>query len=47
MGIYVYKVTGKKVTLADGTRANVAVFAYNPWGGYYDENGNWQWTDED
>lgn len=30
MGTYVYKVTSKTVTLVDGTKANVAVFAYKP-----------------
>ena len=30
MGTYVYKVTAKKKTLADGTEANIAVFAYKP-----------------
>lgn len=30
MGEYIYKVTGKKKTLADGTKANIAVFAYKP-----------------
>lgn len=30
MGTYVYKVTAKKKTLADGSEANIAVFAYKP-----------------
>jgi hypothetical protein len=32
MGEYVYKVTAKTVKLTDGTKANVAVFAYKPYG---------------
>lgn len=28
MGIYVYRVTAKTKTMADGTKANVAVYAY-------------------
>ena len=35
MGVYVYKVTKQIKVLKDGTRANVAVFAYKPtfgWG---------------
>jgi hypothetical protein len=32
MGSYVYKVTAKKVKLIDGTEANVAIFAYKPFG---------------
>lgn len=31
MGTYVYKVTAERVTLSDGGKANVAVFAYKPW----------------
>jgi len=31
MSEYIYKVTGKTTTLADGTKANIAVFAYKPW----------------
>lgn len=34
MGTYVYKVTGKKIVLADGTKANIAVFAYKPYYGW-------------
>jgi hypothetical protein len=34
---YFYKVTGKKVTLADGTRANVAKFAFKPYRGWGDD----------
>jgi hypothetical protein len=30
MGTYVYKVTARKKLLADGTEANIAVFAYKP-----------------
>jgi hypothetical protein len=37
MGTYVYKVTAKKKTLADGTEANVAVFAYKPVSMWNDE----------
>tara|TARA_S200002703_G_scaffold109659_1_gene95359 strand:- start:285 stop:629 length:345 start_codon:yes stop_codon:yes gene_type:complete len=33
MGEYVYKVTGKKITLSNGIRANIAVYAYKPYGG--------------
>jgi hypothetical protein len=31
MSEYLYKVTGKTRTLPDGTKANIAVFAYKPW----------------
>lgn len=31
MGVYVYRVTSKKVKCSDGEMANVAVFAYKPW----------------
>ena len=31
MGVYMYKVTGKTKTLADGTKANIAVFAFKPY----------------
>lgn len=34
MGVYVYKVTSRIKQLKDGTRANVAVFAYKPYGGW-------------
>lgn len=34
MGVYVYKVTAKVKTLADGSKANVAVFAYKPASGW-------------
>lgn len=30
MGIYVYRITAKKVRCSDGKEANVAVFAYKP-----------------
>lgn len=30
MGEYIYKVTAKTKTLKDGTKANIAVFAYKP-----------------
>lgn len=35
MGVYVYKVTGKKVKLDNGETANQAVFAYKP---YFNED---------
>lgn len=41
MGIYIYKVTKEIKVLADGTRANVAVFAYKHvcgWGNADQEN---------
>jgi hypothetical protein len=38
MGIYVYKVTKNIKVLADGTRANIAVFAYKPYSGWRDED---------
>lgn len=45
MGIYVYKVTKQIKVLKDGTRANVAVFAYKPtfgWGADADKlNARW------
>jgi hypothetical protein len=34
MGVYVYKVTGKKAYLENGEVANVAVFAYKPTMGF-------------
>lgn len=38
MGTYMYKVTAKKTKLSDGTFANIAVYAYKPFGGWcYDE----------
>lgn len=37
MGIYVYKVTKQIKVLKDGTRANVAVFAYKPTFGWGEE----------
>lgn len=30
MGQYIYKVTAKTKTLVDGSKANIAVFAYKP-----------------
>lgn len=39
MGQYIYKVTAKTKILADGTKANIAVFAYKPYRGL--------WGDED
>lgn len=45
MGVYVYKVTKQIKVLKDGTRANVAVFAYKPtwgWGSDADKlNARW------
>ena len=37
MGTYVYKVTARKKLLADGTEANIAVFAYKPVDGFGDD----------
>jgi len=37
MGIYVYRVTAKQVTCSDGKKANVATFAYKPYGGWGEE----------
>ena len=37
MGVYIYKVTKQIKVLKDGTRANVAVFAYKPTFGWSDE----------
>jgi hypothetical protein len=34
MGIYVYRITSKKVVCNDGKLANVAVFAYKPYWGF-------------
>lgn len=34
MGEYIYKITAKVKTLADGSKANVAVFAYKPYSGW-------------
>jgi hypothetical protein len=31
MGIYVYRITAKKVMCSDGKPANIAVFAYKPY----------------
>lgn len=45
MGSYVYKVTSKIKTLRDGTKANIAIFAYKPtyaWGNEADKlNRSW------
>lgn len=35
MGQYMYRVTAKVVTLADGRKAHVAKYAYKPYGGFY------------
>ena len=46
MGVYVYKVTAKKKTLADGTEANIAVFAYKPSHNFFEAeklNRRWAW----
>jgi hypothetical protein len=32
MGTYVFKITGKKTTLKNGQKANIAVYAYKPYG---------------
>jgi hypothetical protein len=40
MGAYVYKVTAKTKTLADGTKANIAVFAYKPYYGWDSDEAN-------
>lgn len=40
MGTYIYKVTAKIKTLADGTKANVAVFAYKPFMGCNGDEAN-------
>ena len=34
MGEYVYRVTSKQVMCSDGKTANIAVFAYKPYGGF-------------
>lgn len=38
MGTYIYKVTAKIKTLADGTKANIAVFAYKPCSDWSEED---------
>jgi hypothetical protein len=46
MGEYIYKVTAKIKTLADGTKANIAVFAYKPSSSFRDGdtlNRRWAW----
>ena len=46
MGEYIYKVTAKTKTLADGTKANIAVFAYKPSFSFRDAdtlNRRWAW----
>lgn len=40
MGSYMFKVTAKIKTLADGTKANVAVFAYKTFGGWDRDEAN-------
>lgn len=44
MGEYIYKVTAKTKTLADGTKANVAVFAYKPTFGRDGDTLNRRWA---
>lgn len=45
MGEYIYKVTAKKKTLADGTQANIAIFAYKPSYSFFDgEKLNRRWA---
>ena len=34
MGSYIYRVTAKKVKLSNGGEANVAAYAYKPFGGW-------------
>lgn len=34
MGTYIYRVTAKKIKCSDGVMANVAIFAYKPYGGW-------------
>ena len=48
MGVYVYKVTKQIKVLKDGTRANVAVFAYKPTYAWGDEGRkqNARWAKE-
>lgn len=38
MGVYMYKVTAKTKILSNGTKANIAVFAYKPWSGWREED---------
>lgn len=38
MGSYIYKVTSKVKTLKDGTKANIAEFAYKPFSGWRSED---------
>lgn len=38
MGNYIYKVTAKIKTLSDGTKANIAVFAYKPCSAWSEED---------
>jgi len=40
MGIYVYRVTAKKVRCSDGKLANIAVFAYKPYWGFDSDKDN-------
>lgn len=40
MGSYMYKVTAKTVTLTDGRKANVAVYAYKPYRNWGSEQQN-------
>jgi hypothetical protein len=38
MGQYIYKVTAKTKILADGTKANISVFAYKPYRGLWGDD---------
>ncbi len=44
MGEYIYKVTAKTKTLANGTTANIAVFAYKPTFGRDADTFNRRWA---
>lgn len=46
MGEYIYKVTAKTKTLADGTKANIAVFAYKPTFGRDADTFNRRWASD-
>jgi len=40
MGAYIYRVTAKRVKCSDGEEANLAVYAYKPYGESFFDNGN-------
>ncbi len=46
MGEYIYKVTAKTKTLADGTKVNIAVFAYKPTFGRDADTLNRRWASD-